>query len=63
MNVRNGVDKRFITLTKVMQRLADLNIKLLKTVTINVFESNDDCKISNGMGEVLLDSGEGRIFL
>ena len=63
MNVRNRVDKRFATLTKAMQILTDLNTKLLKTVTVNVFESNYNCKVSNEMANVLKDSGKGQLFL
>ena len=63
MNVRNGVDKRFTTLTKAMQILTDLNTKLLKTVTVNVLESNYNRKVSDEMANVLKDSGEGQLFL
>ncbi|MEY3498517.1 MAG: hypothetical protein RL308_186 [Bacteroidota bacterium] len=38
VNVRNRVDKQFETRTKTMQILTDLNIKLLKKVTVNVLE-------------------------
>ena len=63
MNIRNGVDKRFTTLTKAMQILTDLNTKLLKTVTANVLESNYNRKLSDEMANVLKDSGEGQLFL
>ena len=63
MNVRNRVDKRFTTLTKAMQILTDLNTKLLKTVTVNVLESNYNRKVSDEMAKVLKDSVEGRFFL
>ena len=63
MNVRNGVDKRFTTLTKAMQILTDLNTKLLKTVTVNVLESNYNRKFSDEMANVVKDSGEGWSFL
>ena len=63
MNVRNRVDKRFTTLTKAMQILTDLNTKLLKTVTVNVLESNYNRKVSDENANVLKDSGEGRFFL
>ena len=63
MNVRNRVDKRFATLTKAMQILTDLNTKLLKTVTVNVLESNYNRKVSDEMANVIKDSGEGRFFL
>ena len=63
MNVRNGGDKRFATLTKTMQILTDLNTKLLKTVTVNVLESNYNRKVSDEMANVVKDSGEGWSFL
>ena len=63
MNVRNGVDKRFTTLTKAMQILTDLNTKLLKPVTVNVLGSNYNRKVSDEMANVLKDIGEGRFFL
>ena len=63
MNVRNRVDKRFTTLTEAMQILTDLNTKLLKTVTVNVLESNYNRKFSYEMEKVLKDSGEGQLFL
>ena len=63
MNIRNRVDKHFTTLTKAMQILTDLNTKLLKTVTVNVLESNYNRKFSYEMAKVLKDSGEGQLFL
>ena len=63
MTIRNRVDKRFTTLTKAMQILTDLNTKLLKTVTVNVLESNYNRKVSDENANVLKDSGEGRFFL
>jgi len=63
VNVRNGGDKQFATFTKTMQTLTALNIKLLKTVTVNVLESNYNRKISNEMANVVEDSGEGLLFL
>ena len=63
MNVRNGINKRFTTLTKAMQILTDLNTKLLKTVTVNVLESNYNRKVSYEIAKVLEDSGEGQLFL
>ena len=63
MNVRNGVDKQFATRTKTMQILTALNIKLLKTVTVNVLESNYSRKVSYEIAKVLKDSGEGQLFL
>ena len=46
-----------------MQILTDLNTKLLKTVTVNVLESNYNRKVSDEMANVVKDSGEGRCFL
>ena len=63
MNVRNGVDKRFTTLTKAMQILTDLNTKLLKTVTVTVLETRKCRKLSYEMANVVNDSGEGWSFL
>ena len=63
MNVRNRVDKQLATRTKTMQILTDLNTKLLKTVTVNVLESNYNRKFSYEMAKVLKDSGEGQLFL
>jgi hypothetical protein len=59
VNVRNMADKHFTTLTKAMQILTDLNTKLLKTVTVNVLESNYNRKVSYEIAKVLKDSGEG----
>ena len=63
MNVRNRVDKRFTTLTKAMQILTDLNTTLLKTVIVNVLESNYNCKVSYEIAKILKDGGEGQLFL
>ena len=63
MNLRNKFDKHFTTLTKAMQILTDLKTKLLKTVTVNVLESNYNRKFSYEMAKVLKDSGEGQLFL
>ena len=41
----------------------DLCVKLLKTVNVNVLESNNDRKLSYEMANVVKDSGEGRYFL
>ena len=59
MNVRNGVDKQFSTRTKTMQTLTALNIKLLKTVTVNVLEDKYNRKLSYEIANVVEDSGEG----
>jgi hypothetical protein len=63
VNIRNKNDKHFTTLTKAMQILTDLNTKLLKTVTVNVLESNYNRKVSYEIAKVLKDSGEGQLFL
>ena len=63
VNVRNRGDKRFATLTKTMQILTDLSIKLLKTVNVNVLESRQLGKIFYEIVKVLKDSGEGQHFL
>lgn len=46
-----------------MQLLPYLNTKMLKTVTVNVFGSNYDPKVSAEIQNVVEDSGEGRFFL
>ena len=63
MNVRNKVDKQFATRTKTMQKLTALNIKLLKTVTVNVLETRKFRKLSYEIANVVNDSGEGWSFL
>lgn len=63
VNVRNRVDKQFATRTKTMQILTALNIKLLKTVTVNVLETRQFSKSSYEMANVVNDSGEGWSFL
>ena len=40
----------------------DLCVKLLKTVNVNVLESNYNRKVSYEMANVVKDSGEGRYF-
>ena len=50
-------------LTKAMRILTDINTKLLKTVSLNVLESNNNRKFSYEIASVLKDSGEGRFFL
>jgi hypothetical protein len=57
------MSKPFFELTKAMQILTDLNTKLLKTVTVNVLESNYNRKTSYEMANVVEDSGEGWLFL
>ena len=41
----------------------DVCVKLLKTVTVNVLESNYNRKVSDEIANVVEDSGEGRCFL
>ena len=48
---------------KSNENTTDLCVKLLKTVTVNVLESNYNRKVSNEMANVVKDSGEGRCFL
>ena len=63
LNVRNGGGKQFVTLTKTMQILTALHSKLLKTVTVKVYQSNYNRKVSHEIAKVVKDSGEGQIFL
>ena len=46
-----------------MQLLPYSNIKMLKTVTVNVRRSNYDDNVSAEIQDVVEDSGEGRFFL
>ncbi|WP_304201163.1 hypothetical protein [Flavobacterium alvei] len=46
-----------------MQILTALNIKLLKTVNVNVLEDKYNCKLSYEIVNVVEDSGEGWSFL
>ena len=48
---------------KSNENTTDLCVKLLKTVTVNVLKSNYNRKVSDGMANVVKDSGEGRCFL
>ena len=48
--------------TKAMQILTALNTKLLKTVILNVLESNYNRKVSYEIANVVKDSGEGWFF-
>ena len=48
---------------KSNENTTDVCVKLLKTVTVNVPESNYDRKLSYEMENVVKDSGEGRCFL
>lgn len=56
------IERHFITY-KSNANTTDLSTKLLKTVTVNVFKSNYNRKVSYEMANVLKDSGEGRCFL
>ena len=48
---------------KSNENTTDLCVKLIKTVTVNVLESNNDRKLSYEMANVVAASGEGRYFL
>ena len=48
---------------KTNENTTDVCVKLLKTVTVNVIESNNDRKLSYEISNVVEDSGEGRCFL
>ena len=48
---------------KSNENTTDVCVKLLKTVTVNVLESNNDRKLSYEIANVVEDSGEGRCFL
>ena len=48
---------------KSNENTTDVCVKLLKTVTENVLESNYDRKLSYEIVNVVEDSGEGRCFL
>lgn len=52
----------FITY-KSYENTSYLNTKLIKTVTVNVFKSNNNRIVSCEMVSVVKDSGEGRCFL
>ena len=52
VNVRNRGDKQFVTLTKTMQILTALHIKLLKTVTAKVLKSNYNRKVYHEIAKV-----------
>ena len=56
------IESHFITY-KSNENTSYLNAKLIKTVTVNVLESNYNRKVSDGMANVVKDSGEGRCFL
>ena len=48
---------------KSNENTTDVCVKLLKTVTVNVLESNNDRKLSYEIANVVEDSGEGRCFM
>ena len=48
---------------KSNENTTDVCVKLLKTVTVNVLESNYNRKVSDEIANVVKDSGEGRCFL
>lgn len=52
----------FITY-KSNENTSYLNIKLIKTVTVNVHKSDGNRKYSYEIANVVKDSGEGRCFL
>ena len=52
----------FITY-KSNENTTNLCVKLLKTVSVNVLESNYNRKVSDEIANVVKDSGEGRCFL
>ena len=58
----NKIKSHFITY-KSNANTTDLCVKMLKTVTENVLESNYNRKVSDEMANVVKDSGEGRCFL
>ncbi len=62
MNYENSCCE-IVALTKAMQILTALNIKLLKTVNVNVLEDKYNCKLSYEIVNVVEDSGEGWSFL
>ena len=48
---------------KSNENTTDVCVKLLKTVIVNVLESNNDRKLSYEIANVVEDSGEGRCFM
>ena len=53
LNVRNGGGKQFVTLTKTMQILTAVYIKLLKTVNVKVYQCSYNRKVSHEMAKVV----------
>ena len=58
----NKIKSHFITY-KSNANTSYLNIKLIKTVTVNVLKSDGNRKYSYEIVNVVKDSGEGRCFL
>jgi hypothetical protein len=56
------IKSHFITY-KSNENTSYLNIKLIKTVTVNVHKSDGNRKYSYEIANVVKDSGEGRCFL
>lgn len=56
------IKSHFITY-KTNANTTDLSAKLLKTVTENVLKSNYNRNVSDGIVNVVKDSGDGRCFL
>lgn len=56
------IKSHFITY-KSYENTSYLNIKLIKTVTVNVHKSDCNRKYSYEIANVVKDSGEGRCFL
>ena len=64
LSIGNQLNVKAIFWTyKSNENTTDLCVKLLKTVTVNVFESNYNRNVSDEMANVVKDSGEGRCFL
>ena len=62
--IGNSLNNKAIFRTyKSNENTTYLCIKLLKTVTVNILESNYERKVSDEMANVVKDSGEGRCFL
>ena len=62
--IGNSLKVRAIFRTyKSNENTTDVSVKLLKTVTVNVLESNYNRKLSDEMANVVAASGEGWCFL
>lgn len=62
LNKLTKIESYFI-IHKINENTSYLNTKLIKTVNVYVFKSNDNRKVSYEMMNVVKDSGEGRFFL